>query len=73
MNILYRDGEIGIVEDGTKLLFGEPFVAVLSDGRFYFRHAVEVAQEVGAFDTGGIKALVTQFRQEATVSNVNLI
>ena len=61
MNILYRDGEIGIVEYGTKLLFGELFVAVLSDGRFYFRHAVEVAQEVSTFDACGIKALVTQF------------
>ena len=61
MNILYRDGEIGIVEDGTKLLFGEPFVAGFCDGGFYFRHAVEVAQEVSTFDTCGIKALVTQF------------
>ena len=61
MNILYRDGEIGIVEDGTKLLFGEPFVAVSSYCRFYFRHAVKVLQEVSTFDTCGIKAIATQF------------
>ena len=61
MNILYRDGEIGIVEDGTKLLFGEPIVAVSSYCRFYFRHAVEVAQEIGTVDTGGMKTHVTQF------------
>ena len=61
MNILYRDGEIGIVEDGTKLLFGELSVLIFRDVGFYSRHAVKVAQEVGTFDTGGFKAIATQF------------
>ena len=31
---LYRDGEVGIVEDGTKLLFGEASVAIGRDVGF---------------------------------------
>ena len=42
---LYREGELGIVEDGTKLLFGDLFfIAIAGDVVFDIRHAVEVSQ-----------------------------
>ena len=56
-----------------QLVAGEVVVAVLRDGGFELGHAVEVAQEDGTFDTGGIKAIITQFSKEATVAIVNLI
>ena len=93
-----------------QLVAGEAAVAVFCDRRFYFRHAVVVAQEHPARDTrallgggrvwlerrsplllpfglpsqgnppsrlsggrSGIKALVTQYPQEATVTGVYLI
>lgn len=36
------------------------------------RHAVEVSQEVGSFDTGGVNLSVAQHNEESAVSAVQL-
>ena len=41
------------------------------DGGFELGHAVEIAQEVGTIDTGGIKTSVSQYTIEASIAGVN--
>ena len=70
---LYRDGEVGIVEDVGELVAGEAGVMRTGDGGFELGHAVEIAQEVGTLNVRRLDAIFTQFSKEAAVAIVNLI
>lgn len=63
---------IGIVEDGTKLLFGEVSIFPPGDRGFDDCHAAEVAQEVGSLDFDWVYVPVAQHNEKPTVSAVLL-
>ena len=54
-----------------ELVAGEAGVMRTGDGGFELGHAVEIAQEVGTIDTGGIKTSVSQYTIEASIAGVN--
>ena len=64
------DGEV-VKEDGHQVGAVEVVVAVTRDILLDKRHAVEIAQEVGALDVGGIDTLVAQLGKEASVAAID--
>ena len=64
------DGEV-VKEDGHQVGAIETPVLLMRDILFDKRHAVEIAQEVGAPDVGGRDTLVAQFAEKASVAAVD--
>ena len=64
------DGEV-VKEDGHQVGAIETPVLLIRDILFDKRHAVEIAQEVGAPDVGGRDTLVAQFAEKASVAAVD--
>ena len=54
-----------------ELVAGEAGVMRTGDGGFELGHAVEIAQEDGTIDTGGIKTSVSQYTIKASIAGVN--
>ena len=70
LEVVIDDGEV-VKEDGHQVGAIETPVLLIRDILFDKRHAVEIAQEVGAPDVGGIDTLVAQFAEEATIAAID--
>ena len=64
------DGEV-VKEDGHQVGAIETPVLLIRDILFDKRHAVEIAQEVGAPDFGGINTLVAEFAEKTAVAAID--
>ena len=70
LEVVIDDGEV-VKEDGHQVGAIETPVLQIRDILFDKRHAVEIAQEVGAPDFGGIDTLVAQFSKEAAIAAID--
>lgn len=70
LEVVVDDGEV-VKEDGHQVGAVEVIVAEMRDILLDKRHAVEIAQEVGALDFGWINTLVTEFAEKASVAAID--
>ena len=70
LEVVIDDGEV-VKEDGHQVGTVETPVLLIRDILFDKRHAVEIAQEVGAPDVGGINTLVAEFAEKTAVAAID--